>query len=247
MRRDGFTLIELLVIIAIMATMVTVGVVGMNASRSASRLAGAGRDVMAMIRRARSLALVTQRPVVLVYSNVREEDESYAKVEIHATKIFSSPNKSEVVYNLAGEVVKDSLVDAEGSEDGETLEDVLAPESIPVDVVKGLKVKVLDESDELSLPENETRRSKISIFSTADNVSRTLGMEKTAGETLHREPEESSGETEDSDEPLSVAFAVNGTVNPPHRIYLYREGSAPESGLLIHVDRFGEPVCEDIR
>lgn len=238
--RRAFTLIELLVIIAIMATMVTVGVVGMNASRSATRLAGAGRDVMAMIRRARSLALVTQKPVVIVYSNAKDEEESYAKVELQAAKIFTTRKTSEAVQNLAGEIVVEAVVDAGEGEGGETLEDVLSPESIPLDVVKGLKIKVLDESDELTLPENETRRSKISIFSTADNLSRTL---TSANET---KTDAKAALEEATEEDFKVAFAVNGTVSPPHRIYLYREESSPEEGLVIHVDRFGEPRCEEI-
>lgn len=238
--RRAFTLIELLVIIAIMATMVTVGVVGMNSSRSASRLAGAGRDVMAMVRRARSLALVTQKPVVIVYSNAKDDDESYAKVEIQAAKIFTSRKRSEAVRNLAGEIVIEAVVDEGGEEGGETLEDVLSPESIPLDVVKGLKIKVLDESDELNLPENETRRSKISIFSTADNLSRTIAVANERKET------DDAAADEAMEDEFKVAFAVNGTVSPPHRIWLYREESSPEEGLCIHVDRFGEPRCEEI-
>ena len=252
MRTKGFTLIELLVIIGIMAAMVTVGVVGLNSSRASTRLFGAGRDVMAMIRRARSLALVTQKPVVITYSTASDDGESYAKVEITADKIFKSNRKVERVWNLAGDVVVDPEPDDGGEQSGETLEDVLSPESIPLDVVKGLKIKVLDESDQLQLPENETRRSKISIFSTADNVSRTLNSENKPFRPVVINSEDgvdSSADASDeaTEEPFSVAFAVNGTVNPPHRIWIYREDSSPEKGICIHVDRFGEPKCEDFQ
>ncbi len=271
MRTKGFTLIELLVIIGIMAAMVTVGVVGLNSSRATTRLFGAGRDVMAMIRRARSLALVTQKPVVITYSNESADGESYAKVEITADRIFKSKKNTEAVQNLAGETVIEAVVDDGEESSGETLEDVLSPESIPLDVVKGLKIKVLDESDQLQLPENEKRRSKISIFSTADNVSRTLnagegaGPGSAAGEThtalatafgSSASPRQICGTEGDgsesaadeaTEEPFAVAFAVNGTVNPPHRIWIYREESSPEKGICIHVDRFGEPKCEDFQ
>ena len=166
MARRAFTLLELMAIVAVMAAMVTVGVVSLNASRSATRVFAAGRDVMAMVRRARSLALVTQQPVVVTYSNTTVEDEPCASVVIQAKKLFSSSKRQERVYNLAGEVVLEPEPQ-DSSAGGDTLEDVLSPESIPSDVVKGLKLKVLDESDELRLPENETRRSKISIFSTS--------------------------------------------------------------------------------
>ncbi|MCR5750637.1 MAG: hypothetical protein K6G91_01620 [Kiritimatiellae bacterium] len=240
MAKRAFTLIELMAIVAIMAAMVTVGVVSIGASRSATRVFAAGRDVMAMVRRARSLALVTQQPVVVSYSNGTVEEEPCASVEIQAKKLFSSSKRQERVYNLAGEVVVEPEPADVAGQEGETLEDVLSPESIPADVVKGLKIKVLDESDELRLPENETRRSKISIFSTADNVSRTLTSDSS-------QPDDASAAEDAADDgPFRVAFAANGTVNPPHRIWIYRAESSPEKGVCIHVDRFGEPKCDDI-
>ena len=67
--RRAFTLIELLTVVAIMATMVTVGVVSLSSSRGSTRVFAAVRDMMAMIRRARSVALVTQKPALVIYSN----------------------------------------------------------------------------------------------------------------------------------------------------------------------------------
>jgi len=239
MLRRAFTLIELLVIVAIMGTMVTVGVVGLNSSRGATQVFGAGRDVMAMIRRARSLALVTQKPVVIVYSNSTTDDEACAKVEIQAEKFFSSHTGRETVQTLSGEIVSEASDGGAADEAaGETLEEVLSPESLPADVTRGLKIKVLDETDALNLPENETRRSKISIFSTADNVSRTLTAETT-------KKGDAEAVEEAVEETVKVSFFANGTVNPPHRIWLYREEQSPEKGICIHVDRFGEPKCED--
>ena len=244
MTRRAFTLIELMAIVAVMAAMVTVGVVSVTSSRSATRVFAAGRDVMAMVRRARSLALVTQQPVVVTYSNGTVEEEPCASVVIQAKKLFSASKRQERVFNLAGEVVVEPDTQDSGG-GGETLEDVLSPESIPEDVVKGLKVKVLDESDELQLPENETRRSKISIFSTADNVSRTLSSESSADASGDAHAADQADGLDDG--PFKVAFAANGTVNPPHRIWIYRAESSPEKGICIHVDRFGEPRCDDFK
>ncbi len=241
--RRAFTLIELLVIIAIMATMATAGVVSLNSSRGSTQVFGAARDVMAMVRRARSLALVTQKPVVLTYSNERVEDEACAKVELQADRLFSAKRGAERVETLSGEVVSEADEGGDAAHGGETLEDVLSPQALPADVAKGLRLKVLDESDELDLPENETRRSKISIFSTADNVSRTLAP---SGTTKAEEApsEGAAGAAEPSDEPFRVAFSANGMVSPPHRIWVYRAESSPEKGVCICVDRFGEPKCE---
>lgn len=240
MRRRGFTLIELLVIIAVMAAMVTVGVVSLGSSRSSMRLFGAGRDAMAMIRRARSMALVTQKPVVIVYENKTVEDEPCASITIKADDLFVAKKSTETVYTLSGEIVREGVDESEDA-GGESLRDVLSPDSMPSDVVKGLKIKVEDESDASLLAESESYSSKISIFSTADNVSRTLSAAQPTKNEENKEAETSESENE----VFSVAFAANGTVTPPHRIRIYAAGGRPEDGIVIHVDRFGEPKCED--
>lgn len=240
MRRRGFTLIELLVIIAVMAAMVTVGVVSLGSSRSSMRLFGAGRDAMAMIRRARSMALVTQKPVVIVYENKTVDDEPCASITIKAEELFVTKKSSETVYTLSGEIVREGVEEGEESS-GESLRDILSPDSMPSDVVKGLKLKVEDESDASLLAESESYSSKVSIFSTADNISRTL----TSAQQSKNEEGREAQATETEKEVFSVAFAANGTVNPPHRIRIYTAGGNPEDGIVIHVDRFGEPKCED--
>ncbi len=247
--RRAFTLIELLVIIAIMATMVSVGVVSLNASRGATRTFGAARDVMAMVRRARSLALVTQKDVVLSYSNARVEDEPCAKVEIEAARLFSSKRDVERIETLSGEVVREAQKAdaATKKEDGETLEEVLSPQAIPESVMKGLKILVADERSAWSLPENETRRSKISIFSTADNISRTLSSSAKADAAKTTETEGEAADLESvTDDLFRVAFTANGMASPPHRVVIYRADTRPEDGIVLHIDRFGEVSCEKL-
>ena len=237
--RRAFTLIELLLIVAIMSTMVTVGVVGLHASRGATRKFAATRDVMAMVRRARSMALVTQKSVVLSYANAMRDGEPCATVEIQAAKLFSSKGGAKRVETLAGEVVREAVAAEASEEAGETLEDVLSPQGLPEDLAKGLKLKVIDTTSSLFLPENETRHSKMSIFSTADHISRTLQT----GEAKKDETAAAS-EVEDLDAPFRVVFSPNGMVSPPHRVWIYREGTPPEDGLVLNVDQFGEVVCE---
>lgn len=238
MRPSGFTLIELLVIIAVMAAMVTVGVVSLGSSRSSMRLFGAGRDTMAMIRRARAMALVTQKPVVIVYDNQTIDDEPCVSITIKADELFTAKKSSEAVYTLSGELVREaSETEEEGS--GESLRDVLSPDSMPQDVVRGLKILVEDESDASLLAESESYSSKVSIFSTADNISRTLQAGKT------QDNADKDTQVAEQTESFSVAFTANGTVTPPHRIRLYRADTSAEEGIVIHVDRFGEPKCED--
>lgn len=233
--RRAFTLIELLVVVAIMGAMVTVGVVSLESSRAGTRVFAAARDVMAMVRRARSIALVTQKPVVVVYSNATIDDEPMARVELRAEKLFSSLKSRPAVRNLAGDTVIEAINENEG--EGETLEDILSPQSISADVVRGLKLKVLDESQELEASDDGFRHSKISIFSTADNVSRTYVAD---------EPNKPEIKAADAAEEMQVVFSANGTVNPAHRIWIYPETGTPEKGLCIEVDRFGEPRCADV-
>ena len=237
--RRAFTLIELLLIVAIMSTMVTVGVVGLHASRGATRKFAATRDVMAMVRRARSMALVTQKSVVLSYANAMRDGEPCATVEIQAAKLFSSKGGAKRVETLAGEVVREAVAAEASEEAGETLEDVLSPQGLPEDLAKGLKLKVIDTTSSLFLPENETRHSKMSIFSTADHISRTLQT----GE-VKKDETATATEVEDLDAPFRVVFSPNGMVSPPHRVWIYREGTPPEDGLVLNVDQFGEVVCE---
>ena len=246
--RGAFTLIELLVVIAIMGVMVAAGVVSLNASRGASRLFSSARDVMSMIRRARAVALVTQKPALIVYSNETVDDETYASVELQAMKLFTVKAPLNPVRTLDGELVDGEEESEESAlsrdddgrpsaadEGADTLEEALSPQKIPLDVVRGIRIKVLEINEDLKLMENESKASKISIFSTADNISRTL-----TAKTETQRDEDVDAATES---PVKVVFAENGTVKPAHKIWLYEEGSAPEKGVVIEVDRFGEPKC----
>lgn len=241
MTRRAFTLIELLTVVAIMGTMVTVGVVSLNSSRGSTRVFAAVRDMMAMIRRARSVALVTQKPALVIYSNAMVGDEPSIKVEIKGERLFSPNVSTREVRTLAGELVPAPELEGSG-EGGETIEDVLSPESLSEEVGRGLRVKVLVGDEELAISGEERVRSRISIYSTADNVSRTL-----VAEDEKKSPEAPpEGDGDEADGPVKVAFAANGTVDPAHRIWIYPDGSSPEKGYCIEVDRFGEPRCREL-
>lgn len=239
MTRRGFTLIELLAVVAIMGAMVAVAVVSLGAGKGTMRLAGATRDVMAMVRRARSVALVTQKPVMVTYSNSTAEDgESLVRVTVKSEKLFSSNSKAKAVETLSGEPLGgEATSDTAGaSEGGESLEEILAPEDIPQDVCRGMKIKILNENEQLEAGQ-EVKRSSISIFSTVDNLSRTYSSTSDASKT----PD--AGVEQASEASVTVIFAANGTVDPPHKIWIYPEELTPDRGLCIEIDRFGEPRC----
>lgn len=243
--RRAFTLIELLVIVAIIGIMVATSVVNIGAGQRAARIRGATRDIFAVIRHARSTALVTQQPSVITYSTVTIDDEVCAKVEINAAKILNADTVQRA-STLSGEMV--SLYDNDGSDGdsgGLTVEDVLfAP--ISTDVVRGIRVKVLKDGEQLEYADDEAKaRPKISVFS---NVDYLIGKLKDAkakeAEAKAKEDEEaglSAVQTipDSSDqEPVSVVWEVNGRTEP-HKVWVFPDGSSPEKGLCISIDRFG--------
>lgn len=243
--RRAFTLIELLVIVAIIGIMVATSVVNVSAGQRAARIRGATRDIFAVIRHARSTALVTQQPSVITYSTVKIDDDVCAKVEINAAKILNSDTVQRAA-TLSGEMV--SLYDgdqSDGDSGGLTVEDVLfAP--ISTDVVRGMRIKVLKEGEQLEHADDEAKsRPKISVFS---NVDYLIGKLKDA---KAKEAEEKAKADEEAgvsaiytvpdagdQEPVSVVWEVNGRTEP-HKVWIFPDGSSPENGLCISIDRFG--------
>jgi len=244
MMRRAFTLIELLVIVAIIGIMVATSVVNVGAGQRAARIRGATRDIFAVIRHARSTALVTQQPSVITYSTTHIDDEVCAKVEINAAKILNADTVQRAT-TLGGEYV--SLGEADDSGDasgGLTVEDVLfAP--ISTDVVRGMRIKVLKEGERLEYGDDEARaRPKISVFSNVDYlIGRLKDAKAKEAEAKAREeeavPEISSAIPDSGDqEPVSVVWEVNGRTEP-HKVWIFPDGSSPENGLCIKIDRFG--------
>lgn len=255
--RKAFTLIELLVIIAIMGLMVTVGIVNVRSGQGAARTRGATRDIFAAIRHARSTALVTMQPAVVTYSCVMEDEEPVAKIEIHSARILNSEASAGAVQTLSGEPLQTAEgqdaapVTETGTEDdpgsggeGETLEEVLfAP--ISTEIVKGMRLKVVMGDDDPVFGGEPVKKSKVSVFSNVDYlIGKFKSAKKTEKEKAKNEADDSGGAADnpqlDSDlqEEVSVAWETNGRTDP-HQVWIYPDGSKPENGLLIKIDRFG--------
>lgn len=244
--RRAFTLIELLTIITIIAVMAAAGVVSVRAGQGAVRIKGATRDIFAYIRHARSSALLTQQPVVITYSNEHRDGEWCARVAVDGAKILDT-SKVVTATTLDGECVTiGGAADAAAPDDalsggGNTIEDVLfAP--ISDDVVTGVKIKVLRDDEELEPADSEASRPRISVFS---NVDYLLGKfrEAKSREATAEVPDSESAQSpapadDDSQPPVSIVWEVNGRTEP-HRVYVYPDGSKPEKGLCIKIDRFG--------
>ena len=252
--RRAFTLIELLVVIGIMGLMVTVGVVGIRAGKSRSQLAGATRDILALVRQARAIALITQQPSVITYSNVPLEDENSIRVEVKSEKLFNDGAAAKAeVRTLGGKLVggasKDEMPgltegDAEKTdvEGGETLNDVLSPQ-LALDIAKGLKLKV-EKGEEQAVAvsaDGKVYKSAISVFSTLEYVSaKYADKKKDEDEKSKAKSEEPPGGAAEDEmtEPVSVVWQTNGRTDP-HTVWIYPDGSLPDKGLSIVIDKFG--------
>lgn len=266
--RRAFTLIEILTVVAIIGIMVTASVVSVRSGQGAARVKSATRDIFATIRHARSVALITQQPSVITYSTATEDGEVCAKVEIVTAKIIDD-RAVKTATTLAGDVVQIGGGDSDmvaGTSDrrkgrGKTAEDVPEGKSgqeeggqsvsdvlfapISSEVVKGLRLKVTKGDEALSgdAMTEEQRKSMISAWGTASGIieSYQKTQAKLAAEKAEKEAQgtEVSNEASASDqEPVSIVWEVNGRTEP-HRVWIYRDGSTPEKGLCIKVDRFG--------
>ncbi len=253
--RRAFTLIEILTVVAIIAIMVTASVVSVRSGQNAARVKSATRDIFATIRHARSVALITQQPSVITYSTGMVDGEVCAKVEIVTAKLLDDLSVNEAT-TLAGDVVRiggeEVAAEEKKSEtaavadngDGQSVADILFS-PISSEVVKGLRLKVTKGSETLAGEEMsaEQRKSMISAWGTASGIidSYRKSQEKLAAEKAAKEEEsDAAGESAASEnqEPVSIVWEVNGRTEP-HRVWIYRDGSTPEKGLSIKVDRFG--------
>ena len=253
--RRAFTLIEILVVVAIMAIMATAAVLGVRAGQDAARVKGATRDIMASIRHARSMALVMMQPAIVTYSTTTVDEEVCAQIKVEGAKIADSHKASDIVETLAGEPIRrdgtEVKRDAKGSlgedeepvlaeGDGQSVMDVLF-EPISTEVVRGVRIKVAVGDDLPQFEQEEKKANKISVFS---NVDYLLGKYRDKKQEEKKKAEEESvsattpAKLDEGQEPVSIVWEANGRCDP-HRVWVYLDGSSPEKGLCIKVDRFG--------
>ena len=243
--RRAFTLIELLVIVAILATMVTIGVGSIASGQGAARVKGATRDVYAAIRHARSTALVTGQRVRVKYSNVKIDDETAIQIDVVGAKIMNieSSDIPEPYYVLDyADMPQRDITKEDGEAGGENIEEILFSPMSP-SVVKGMCIKVEVGEVVVANETSEQRSYRISVGSNASGIfesyDSSTNNQKSAANSLS--PTSNSAGDLNSDvmsEPVSVYWQTNGAVEP-HKIWIYAEGTKPENGLVLNVDRYG--------
>ena len=246
MVRKAFTLIELLAIVAIIGLMATVAVMGLNAGKGAARMKGAARDIFATIRQARSIALITQQPAIITYSEREIDGEICAKVEITSTKLMTS-STPQFAQTLSGETIQ--LYESDDSSDDDSAAKGMSSEEfffapISEEVVKGVRIKVTIGDEELEQTQSEEKAaSKISVFSNVDYLLGRYNEAKKKSESQEESTEAASSSQNapsnlELQEEKSIVWEVNGRCQA-HKVWIVLEGSSPEKGLCINIDRFG--------
>jgi type II secretory pathway pseudopilin PulG len=255
-RRSGFTLIELLIIIGIIATMVSISVLSVRQGQASARIRGASRDIFALIRQARSIALVSEEPSIITYSNEIIDSEPCAKVEIVSSKKLRVETVDSA-ETLSGERISfyegeeqgsppsdESVDDSAGAvleEPGGLSTDEVLFEPMSEELLRGIRLKVepIETVEETSFGR---KRQNISVFSNVDYLlgqySEAKKKEKQNEASLKEDAPSTQEESLEVEEPVRVVWQVNGRCDP-HRLWIYPDGKEPEDGIVIEVDVFG--------
>lgn len=230
--------------IAIITVLAGVSVLSISSGKDAARQKGVTRDIFAIVRYARSSALASRQPSIITYSTVKNGEEVMAKVEVVTVNETSKTESLGEVQTLSGEPIQNFFEETPSSSNVVVVagDDSSSGPFTPIseEVSTGMRLKVVKDDEMLEETEQDVlrRRSKISVFS---NVDFLLGKY-----SAHKEKEKDEEKTDDalpaaSEElqpPVSFVWESNGRVEP-HRVYIYPDGSAPDQGLMIKVDRFG--------
>ncbi len=250
--RRAFTLIEIIVIVMIIGLMATVSTVSIARGRAAARVKTATRSVLAMVRYARSTALVSRQPSVITYSTEVNDEEPNIRIEIVTADIFKGERITRA-WTLSGEEVQlgevvDTMTVTNASGKVETVdvaaEDEEEDENSEPLIVSGICLKVVMDGEELAeTVTEEQKKSTISAWGTASGVIKGYRKNRPAKEeeekTAAAAGKSAAGLDEATKEPVSILWEVNGRTEP-HRLFIYREGTLPQNGWCIRVNKYGE-------
>lgn len=239
--RKAFTLVELLVIIGIMAAMVTMSVISVRSGQDAYRLKGSTRDILAKVRYARSMALVSRQSVKLVYSNETLDDgESAAKITMSAveggfvsktipTDIETLSGKPLAGAELSENTEETTLADNEGT----SITSILEPD-LDSSLVHGVKIKAVGANAAIMAMRTDVQqRSRISISGT------NVKMHDLTDEEASEESSSSQENYVSTDGEISEVTWNSLGATDEHTIYVYTEGTDFTNGYKIHVDEMG--------
>ena len=258
-----------MIVVGIIVVMLATAVMSVASGRGAVQVKEATRGVIQLSRYASALALLRQRPVVVTFfkngrievrisgetSDSSEEGESSAGKGKPADPIYREVDGQETFAaapDADDEEEDDGDVGAEGSKDEEGKEkkslfftrQVLDPEALAKEDAEGkyegvtFTVEVLGEDGKPLDPEQAAMRS----------LSRPK-REPKMGKDKDGEPVEPAAEEEDvpadDEQPVSVTYETNGSVNP-HRIIVRTDGETEaDEGFAINISRSGKATVGD--
>ena len=252
--KNGFTLIEILVALVIVGILVGTAAVSLGAGVKSAQMADAARAVQQYAGHARAIALLKQRPVVLTITEIAE-DGTFVKSRLSTS--YGKDAEAEgagasggagfgVAGAAAGRVLTLSGMPVEGAEVGDApadlADDPLAPE--PRDF-EGIHIRGQLKED------LETRRSRISVFSTADLLLRRNREQQEKARAKHEEeggePADGAVEAEpDREATFSVVYEPNGRCDP-YLVKIWKDGASEDKAMTLEVGRFGRVVEDEER
>lgn len=252
--KSGFTLIEILVALVIVGILVGTAAVSLGAGVKSAQMADATRAVQQCAGHARAIALLKQRAVVLTIEEV-VEDGVFVKSRVSTS--YSKDAEAEGAgasggagFGVAGangtRVLTLSGVQVDASDTDEEAESQEDPLSVEPREFEGIHVRgLLKES-------LEQKRSRISVFSTADYQLRRIQeqQDKTRAKLEERgafqEASDASSATADRETSFSVVYEPNGRCDP-FIVKIWKDGTDEEKAVSLEVGRFGRVVEDEER
>lgn len=217
-----------------MAAIVGTAVLSVGSGVKTANQRNATRGVLQYIRHARAIALLKSRPVVVTFEEVNK-DGAFALSRLSLAYSQDSAARGGIVekgtvQTLTGETVELAV---DTSEEGDAL--AVEPREF-----EGIRMRV-DYKDVA-----EEQKKSISVFSNVDFLKQRASQKKKTSVEEEGEEKTSSEKQDGSivaeelgEMSASVVYETNGRCDP-YIVTIWKEGTDPESGQTISVDRFGK-------
>lgn len=232
--KRGFTLVEVLIVLVMMAAIVGTAVLSVGSGVKTANQRNATRGVLQYIRHARAIALLKSRPVVVTFEEVNK-DGAFALSRISLDYSQDAASKGSIVESGTVQTITGETVElaVDTSEEGDAL-------SVEPREFEGIRMRV-DYQDVA-----EERKTSISVFSNTGYLKNKARQKKKPSVAEDAEKDDPARKDEDAppEEDLgemsaSVLYETNGRCEP-YIVTIWKDGTEPESGQTISVDRFGK-------